>query len=130
MKRMGTKKRPFYRIVVTDSRSRRDGRFIEELGYYDPLTSPPAVKVQEQRFFHWLKNGAIASENVESLLRRTGTMKKWHLVRGGVAADALEEKVAALAAGETKGLSADERRRKFVSRRSAKRKAAAKSEGA
>jgi hypothetical protein len=57
-------------------------------------------------------------------------MKKWHLVRGGVAADALEEKAAALAATETKGLSADERRRKFVSKRAAKKSAAAKSESA
>jgi hypothetical protein len=57
-------------------------------------------------------------------------MKKWHLVRGGVAADALEEKVAALATTETKGLSADERRRKFVSKRAAKKSAAAKSESA
>ncbi len=54
MKRMGTKKRPFYRIVATDSRNRRDGRFIEELGYYDPLTNPPSVKVNEELFFKWM----------------------------------------------------------------------------
>jgi small subunit ribosomal protein S16 len=130
LKRMGTKKRPFYRIVATDSRNRRDGRFIEELGYYDPLTSPPAIKIEEELFFKWLKNGAIPSENVESLLRRTGTMKKWHLVRAGVGAEAMDEKLAALSATETKGLSADERRRKFVGKRAAKKASAAKAETA
>jgi small subunit ribosomal protein S16 len=123
---MGTKKRPFYRIVATDSRNRRDGRFIEELGHYDPLTNPPVIKVEEELFFKWLKAGAIPSENVASLLRRTGTMKKWHLVRDGVTAEQLEEKVAALAASETKGLSVDERRRKFLSKKVSKKAAAAK----
>ncbi len=126
LKRMGTKKRPFYRIVATDSRNRRDGRFIEELGYYDPLTNPPAIKVEEELVFKWLKNGAIPSETVEGLMRRSGTLKKWHLVRQGVATDQLDEKVAVLAAAETKGASADERRRKFVSRKVSKKVAAKK----
>ena len=130
LKRMGTKKRPFYRIVATDSRNRRDGRFIEELGYYDPLTSPAAVKVNEELFFKWLKCGAIPSENVESLLRRLGLMKKWHLVREGVPVDQLDEKLAALEATETKGAPAEERRRKFVQKRAAKKAAAAPVEGA
>ena len=128
LKRMGTKKRPFYRIVATDSRNRRDGRFIEELGYYDPLTNPPNIKVEEELIFKWLKNGAIPSENVEGLMRRTGTLKKWTLVKEGVAPEQLDEKLAALAAAETKGLTADERRRKFVSKRTSK-KAAAKAKG-
>jgi small subunit ribosomal protein S16 len=123
---MGTKKRPFYRIVATDARNRRDGRFIEELGYYDPLTNPPAIKVEEELIFKWLRNGAIPSENVEGLMRRTGTLKKWHLVREGVAADQLDEKLAALTAGETKGATADERRRKFVSKKVSKKVAARK----
>ena len=123
---MGTKKRPFYRIVATDSRNRRDGRFIEELGYYDPLTSPPNIKVDEELFFKWLKNGAVPSENVEGLMRRTGTMKKWHLLREGVSVEQLDEKLTALTEKETKGLSADERRRKFTSKRVSKKKAAAR----
>lgn len=130
MKRMGTKKRPFYRFVATDSRNRRDGRFIEELGYYDPLTNPPTIKVDEGLFFKWMQCGAIPSENVESLLRRTGTMKKWLLVKGGATADQLEEKAAALKSTETQGRSADERRRQFVQKRTAKKAAAAPAESA
>jgi small subunit ribosomal protein S16 len=94
MKRMGTKKRPFYRIVATDSRNRRDGRFIEELGYYDPLTTPPNIKLDEEQIFKWLKNGAIPSTNVEGLMRRAGILKKWQFVKAGVPADQIEAKVA------------------------------------
>jgi small subunit ribosomal protein S16 len=125
MKRMGTKKRPFYRIVATDSRMRRDGRFIEELGYYDPLTTPPNIKLDEELIFKWLKNGAIPSTNVEGLMRRMGTLKKWQFVKAGVPADQVDAKVADLAEKETKGLTADERRHKFASRRMSKKKAAA-----
>lgn len=127
MKRMGTKKRPFYRIVATDSRNRRDGRFIEELGYYDPLTTPPNIKLDEEQIFKWMKNGAIPSTNVEGLMRRTGILKKWQFVREGVPADQLDAKLAAVADKETKGLSADERRHKLRSRRVSKKKAAAAS---
>jgi small subunit ribosomal protein S16 len=131
MKRMGTKKRPFYRIVSTDSRNRRDGRFIEELGYYDPLTNPPTVKVDEALFFKWMGNGAIPSENVESLLRRTGIMKKWLLVKQGVPVDQLETKLAELKATETQGMTPDERRKQGVAKRAAKKAAAsAPAEGA
>ena len=125
MKRMGTKKRPFYRIVATDSRNRRDGRFIEELGYYDPLTTPPNIKLDEEQIFKWLKNGAIPSTNVEGLMRRAGILKKWQFVKDGVPADQIDAKVAAVIEKETKGLSADERRHKFASKRVSKKKAAA-----
>jgi small subunit ribosomal protein S16 len=125
MKRMGTKKRPFYRIVATDSRNRRDGRFIEELGYYDPLTNPPVVKVEEELFFKWLRNGAIPSENVESLMRRTGVMKKWLLVKQGVPADQIEAKLAELKSKETQGMTPDERRKRGVAKRAARKAAAA-----
>ena len=127
---MGTKKRPFYRIVATDSRNRRDGRFIEELGYYDPLTNPPSVNLKEDLFFKWMQCGAIPSENVESLLRRTGTMKKWLLVKEGATADQLAEKSAALKSKETQGLSPDERRAKFKQRKAAKKSAPAPAENA
>lgn len=125
LKRMGTKKRPFYRIVATDSRNRRDGRFIEELGYYDPLTTPPNIKLDEELIFKWLKNGAIPSTNVEALMRRMGTLKKWQFVRDGVPADQIEAKLAALGEKETRGLSAEERRRKFVQKKVSRKKAAA-----
>ncbi len=125
LKRMGTKKRPFYRIVATDSRNRRDGRFIEELGYYDPLTVPPNIKLEEELIYKWLKNGAIPSTNVEALMRRMGTMKKWQFVKEGVAVDQVDAKVAALAEKETKGLNTEERRRRFQSKQVSKKAKAA-----
>lgn len=72
LRRMGAKKRPSYRIVAADSRSPRDGRIIESLGFYDPLTQPATVKVNEERVRHWLSVGAQPSETVRNLLRRQG----------------------------------------------------------
>lgn len=72
LRRMGAKKRPSYRIVAADSRSPRDGAFIESLGYYDPLTEPATVKVNEERVRHWLSVGAQPSDTVRDLLRRQG----------------------------------------------------------
>ncbi|MDO4661850.1 MAG: 30S ribosomal protein S16 [Tissierellia bacterium] len=69
MKRMGAKKRPFYRIVVADSRSPRDGRFIEEIGYYNPLTSPKTFKVDNEKAQQWIKNGAKPTSIVEKLFK-------------------------------------------------------------
>jgi small subunit ribosomal protein S16 len=74
---MGAKKRPFYRVVVADSRSPRDGRFIEELGYYDPNTDPATVKIDEEKTLKWLATGAQASETVKSLLKKQGIMAKF-----------------------------------------------------
>jgi small subunit ribosomal protein S16 len=69
---MGAKKRPSYRVVAADSRSPRDGRIIESLGYYDPLTEPATVKLNEDRVRHWLSVGAQPSETVRALLFRQG----------------------------------------------------------
>ena len=74
---MGAKKRPFYRVVVADSRSSRDGRFIEELGYYDPTTNPATVKIDEEKTLKWLATGAQASDTVKSLLKKQGMMAKF-----------------------------------------------------
>jgi len=68
--RFGSKKRPFYRIVVSDSRSPRDGRFIEKVGTYDPLQDPPDVRVDEERLKFWLVRGAQLTDTVKSLLRK------------------------------------------------------------
>lgn len=76
LRRMGAKKAPFYRLVVADSRSPRDGRFIEEIGYYDPTKDPSVIKVNEERALHWLKSGAQPSETVKSLLNKTGVIAK------------------------------------------------------
>ena len=74
LKRMGAKKRPFYRIVAADSRSPRDGKFIEVVGTYNPITEPAEVKVNEELALKWLQNGAIPTDTVRDLLRKQGVM--------------------------------------------------------
>ena len=78
MRRMGSKRKPFYRIVVADSRMPRDGRFIEEVGYYNPLTNPDEVKLEEDKIFEWLEKGAQPSDTVRSLLSKAGLMTRYH----------------------------------------------------
>ena len=70
LKRMGMKKSPFYRVVVADSRYPRDGRFIEEIGYYDPTTEPAVVKIDTEKATQWIANGAQPTETVKSLLKK------------------------------------------------------------
>ncbi len=76
--RMGSKKRPSYRIVATDSRSPRDGRYLEQIGFYNPLTTPAEIKVDEEKAIKWIKNGAVPTTTAKSLLSKTGVMKKIH----------------------------------------------------
>lgn len=74
LKRMGAKKAPFYRIVVADSRYPRDGRFIEELGYYDPTKEPSVLKVDDEKAKSWIANGAQPTDTVKALLKKNGTI--------------------------------------------------------
>ena len=74
LKRMGMKKEPFYRIVVTDSRNARDGRFIEEIGYYNPLTEPAEIKVDQERAKYWLGVGAQPTDTPPALLKKGGAL--------------------------------------------------------
>ena len=76
--RMGSKKKPFYRINVADSRSPRDGRFIETIGTYDPMTEPAQIKVDAELAMKWLKNGAQPSDTVRNILSKEGIMKRLH----------------------------------------------------
>lgn len=78
LKRMGSKKAPFYRIVVADSRSPRDGRIIEKVGTYNPLSIPETVTLDEELVLKWLGNGAQPSDTVKNILSRQGVMKKFH----------------------------------------------------
>ena len=78
LKRMGAKKAPFYRVVVADSRSPRDGRFIETIGTYNPLTTPAEIKIDEEAAQKWLNNGAIPTDTVKNLFSKAGIMKKYH----------------------------------------------------
>ena len=76
--RMGAKKRPSYRLVATDSRSPRDGKYIEQIGFYNPLTNPAEIKIDEEKAIKWIKNGAILTDTAKDLLKKTGVMKKIH----------------------------------------------------
>ncbi len=75
LKRMGAKKRPFYRIVVADSRAPRDGRFIEEIGFYNPVSEPKEVKIDQEKAQKWLSNGAKPTETVRILLKNNGIVE-------------------------------------------------------
>ena len=81
--RMGSKKRPSYRIVATDSRSPRDGKYIELIGTYNPNVNPADVKINEEVALKWLKNGAIATDTARSLLSKAGIMKKFAETKKG-----------------------------------------------
>ncbi|WP_028398988.1 30S ribosomal protein S16 [Ectobacillus panaciterrae] len=83
LKRMGAKKSPFYRVVVADSRSPRDGRFIEEIGFYNPVAQPAEVKIDEELALKWLQNGAKPSDTVRNLFSKQGILEKFHLSKQG-----------------------------------------------
>ena len=72
LRRMGAKKAPFYRVVVADSRSPRDGRFIEEIGYYNPISNPVEIKIDAEKAQAWIKNGAQPTETAKALLKKSG----------------------------------------------------------
>jgi small subunit ribosomal protein S16 len=74
LRRMGAKKAPFYRIVVADSRYPRDGRFIEEIGYYDPTKEPSVVKVDAEKAKKWIANGAQPTDTVKDILKKNGVL--------------------------------------------------------
>ena len=83
LKRMGAKKAPFYRIVVADSRSPRDGKIIEQVGTYNPLTEPAEVKVDSDLTIKWLQNRSIPTDTVKNILSKAGVMEKYHNMRQG-----------------------------------------------
>lgn len=75
LKRMGGHKNPFYRVIVADARNARNGRFIEELGYYDPMVEPPAIKLDSEKAKKWLETGAKPSDTVRALLKKSGVIE-------------------------------------------------------
>jgi small subunit ribosomal protein S16 len=81
LKRMGKKKAPFYRIIVADSRSPRDGRFIATVGTYNPLTNPAEITVKEEEILDWLSKGAQPTDTVRNILSKEGIMEKYHNIR-------------------------------------------------
>ena len=97
---MGSKKRPFYRLIAADSRKPRDGRFIETLGFYNPISQPAEVKVDEALVFKWFERGAIITTTAASLLRREGYLQKWELMKQGVTGDLLETRMESIRNGQ------------------------------
>ena len=89
LRRVGAKKQPSYRVVVADSRSPRDGRFIEVIGFYNPRTEPETVTIQEDRALHWLSVGAQPTEAVHRLLRKQGTLGRFERLKQGEPLEAL-----------------------------------------
>ncbi|MBQ2662276.1 MAG: 30S ribosomal protein S16 [Clostridia bacterium] len=75
LRRMGAKKAPFYRVVVADSRAPRDGAFVEEIGYYNPLTEPATINIKNDRAIEWMKNGAQPTDTVRDLLKKSGAIQ-------------------------------------------------------
>ena len=122
LRRIGKKKMPMYHIVAADSRTARNGKFLEVVGRYEPLQDPLLISVKEERMFHWLKNGALPTDTVRSLLQRSGVWLKWTLKKSGTD----EAKItAAMEQWQAKQM---ERRQRDVERRirrhSARKKAA------
>ena len=89
LRRVGAKKQPSYRVVVADSRSPRDGRFIEVIGFYNPRTEPETVKIEEDRALHWLGVGAQPTEAVARLLKNKGTLARFERLKQGESLEAL-----------------------------------------
>jgi len=98
LRRVGGKKQPTYRIIVTDKRNPRDGRFIEKIGYYNPRTEPSTVEVDEERALYWLGNGAQPSDAVHRLLQKMGTMERYERLRAGETLETLLAEAEAAAA--------------------------------
>ena len=91
--RRGKKKQPFYRIVAIDSRAKRDGKYIDKLGHYNPLTNPADVLIDEEKVLYWLKNGAIPTDTVKNLLSKNGLWMKWSLMKQGADEKKIEEEM-------------------------------------
>jgi len=103
LRRVGAKKQPSYRVVVADSRSPRDGRFIERLGWYNPRTDPSSFKIQEDRALYWLSVGAQPSDAVARLLKKMGTFEKLDRVKAGASIDEVLAEAAKVETPESEG---------------------------
>ncbi len=90
---MGSKKRPFYRLIAADSRSPRDGRFLENLGHYNPMVEPAEIKIDEDKVYKWLGNGAQPTTSAANLLKAQGILERWELFKSGVPIAELDAKI-------------------------------------
>ncbi|MEE9269310.1 MAG: 30S ribosomal protein S16 [Candidatus Krumholzibacteria bacterium] len=130
LKRMGSKKRPFYRIIAADSRMPRDGRFIETLGYYNPILNPAEIHIDEELVFKWFERGAVPTTSTASLLRQVGCLQKWKLMKQGITGDALQTRVEAIKAQRLAARDRREKKRQATLSAKATAKAATAAEAA
>ena len=93
LKRIGRRNRPFYRVVVMDSRNRRDGAAIEELGWFNPIEADKPYELKEDRILHWLQLGAQPSDALHGLMKRSGLAHRWHLTKQGLDEKAIEKEM-------------------------------------
>ena len=100
LRRMGAKDKPFYRVVAVDSRLKRDGKYLESVGYYDPKSEPFTLKIDAERALHWLNMGAQPTETVRSLLRKAGVLEMFHKARYTKKAEETAEETPATEAAE------------------------------
>ena len=130
LRRTGRKNQPSYKVVAADSRSPRDGRFIEAVGTYNPLRSPAEIKFNEEKEFKWLRRGALPTDTVRSLLRKSGLWYKWYLMKKGLDEPAIAQKLTEWQAGQEAKLARDAERkqRRKASKKSKKATEAAPAE--
>ena len=130
LRRMGKKKQPFYRIVAIDSRVARDGKYLENLGTYNPRTEPASIDLKAERALYWLGTGAKPSETVRSILSRRGVLLQWHLRKRGFEEAKISEEMQKWEASQTDRLKRIEATRedKRIARK--KKKEAEKAAGA
>lgn len=127
LRKTGRKNQPSYKVVAADSRSPRDGRFLETVGTYNPLRTPAEIKINEEKAFKWLKRGALPTDTVRSLLRRSGLWYKWYLMKKGLDESAVAQKLAEWQAGQEGKLVREAERKQ---RRKASKKAKKAAQGA
>ena len=99
LRRVGSKKKPSYRVVAANKEAPRDGRFLEVLGHYNPRTQPETIHLEEDRVFHWLSVGAQPSDSVAQIFKVMGTMERYQRFQAGEAIEKLMEEAAAVEAG-------------------------------
>jgi small subunit ribosomal protein S16 len=125
---MGKKKQPIYRIVAADSRSPRDGRFIEEVGFYDPNKEPMIIKLSETKVVKWIKNGAQPTETVRSLFKRHGLSYKLNLIKRGFDESRINEEMQKFDSAKEEKLKREKERKIRRSQTRKKKKAETKEE--
>ena len=93
LKRIGRRNRPFYRLIVIDSRKKRDGAAIEQVGWYNPISTDNSYEINDERILHWLGEGAIPSDAVKKIMRQEGLSLRWHLMQQGMEEKEIEKEM-------------------------------------